>query len=330
MSKPIYKRVISVLVKILTVLLILFVVFYFWGSSASLNKEDYEKLLTNTYETKFENDSIHSIITYNIGYLSGMTNNKPIAKTKDFFTQNLNKAVQEFKNLNPDIIAFQEIDYNSGRSFRVNQEEEIAKLGYKYIARAINWDKNYVPFPYGLPSVNFGKVLSGQSILSKNKLKNYSRIVLERVPNNPFYRDAFYLDRLVQVVTAEIKGKEVVILNVHLEAFDKDTRVNHMKKVVELFKKYAENYPTILLGDFNSDPSFKDAAINDILNIPNIGNAAFSDENYEFTFDSDKPTKRLDYIFYTSKNIIPLEARVLKEFGQVSDHLPLLMKFKLK
>ena len=57
-----------------------------------------------------------------------------------------------------------------------------------------------MPFPYGLPSVNFGKVVSGQSILSKYSLSDYSRIVLERVEDNPFYRDAFYLDRLVQVV----------------------------------------------------------------------------------------------------------------------------------
>ncbi|SNR17180.1 endonuclease/exonuclease/phosphatase family protein [Tenacibaculum jejuense] len=330
MSKPIYKRLFSVLARVLLAFLVLLTIFYFWGSSASLDKQDYEKLFTNTFEVKHESDSIHSIITYNIGYLSGMTNNKPIAKTKDFFTENLNKALQEFKKLNPDIIAFQEIDYNSGRSFNVNQEEEIAKLGYNHIARAVNWDKKYVPFPYGLPSVNFGKVVSGQSILSKYELKNYSRIILERVPNNPFYRDAFYLDRLVQVVTTEIKGKEIVILNVHLEAFDKNTRIKHVKKVVELFNTYAKSYPTILVGDFNSDPAFKDAAILEIFNIPNVGNAAFSKEKYDLTYDSDKPHKRLDYIFYTSENIVPVEARVLKEFGQVSDHLPLLMKFKLK
>ncbi|WP_299673941.1 endonuclease/exonuclease/phosphatase family protein [uncultured Tenacibaculum sp.] len=330
MSKPIFKRLFSVLLKTLAVFLVLFVSFYFWGSSASLPKEDYEKLLTNTLETKYESDSIHSIITYNIGYLSGMTNNKPIAKTKEFFTKNLNKAKLEFERLNPDIIAFQEIDYNSGRSFRVNQEEEIAKLGYNHIARAVNWDKKYVPFPYGLPNVNFGKVVSGQSILSKYSLSDYSRIVLERVKDNPFYRDAFYLDRLVQVTKVNIKGKEVILLNVHLEAFDKNTRIKHVKKVVELFNTYAKNYPTILVGDFNSDPAFKDAAILEIFNIPNIGNATFSKEKYDFTYDSDKPHKRLDYIFYTSNNIVPVEARVLKEFGQVSDHLPLLMKFKLK
>ncbi len=324
------RRIFSVLIKMIFVFIVLFVAFYFWGSSAALNKNDYAKLIENDYQVSHTNDSIFSVITYNIGYLSGMTNNKPIAKTKDLFNKNLDQALTEFKKLDSDFIALQEVDYNSGRSFNVNQEEEIGKLGYNYIARAINWDKKYVPFPYGLPSVNFGKVVSGQSILSKYSLNDYSRIVLERVENNPFYRDAFYLDRLVQVVKTNINGKELILLNVHLEAFDKKTRIKHVKKVVELFNHYAKDYPTILVGDFNSDPAFKDAAILEVFNIPNVGNAAFSKEKYDFTYDSDKPHKRLDYIFYTSENIIPVEARVLKEFGQVSDHLPLLMKFKLK
>ncbi len=318
------------MLKIVGFLAIIFILFFYWSSSSSLNTSKYYELKEYQYTNTPSNDSIFSIITYNIGYLSGMTNNRAVVQHKDLFNKNLDKALSEFKKLNPDVIALQEVDFNSSRSFNVDQEEEIAKLGYNYVARAVNWDKKYVPYPYGLPSVNFGKVISGQSILSKHKLKKYSKVILERDANNPFYRDAFYLDRLVQIVTTEINGKEVIILNVHLEAFDKDTRVKHVNKVVELFNTYAKDFPTILVGDFNSDPAFKDAAILEIFNIPNVGNAAFSKEKYDFTYDSDKPHKRLDYIFYTSENIVSVEARVLKEFGQVSDHLPLLMKFKLK
>ncbi len=171
-----------------------------------------------------DTDSIFSIVTYNIGYLSGMTNNLAIAKPKELFENNMQTVIHEVKAVNPDIIAFQEIDYKASRSYNVNQQNEIAKLGYNFVAKAVNWDETYVPFPYWPPTMHFGKVISGQSILSKYPLSAHQRIVLERVPEAPFYRDALYLERLAQVVKVDLNGKEVVLINVHLEAFDKQTR----------------------------------------------------------------------------------------------------------
>lgn len=316
--------------KTVLVLLIILIAFFLWASSANLNEEKYTKLIVNKHKSNIDNDSIYSIITYNIGYLSGMTNNKTVEKPKTLFVSNLKKVLDRVKNSNPDIFALQEIDYNASRSYGVNQEEALANLGYNYVARGINWDKRYLPFPYWPPNRHFGKVISGQSILSKYKMKEYKRVVLERVEESPFFRDAFYLDRLLQIVKVEIEGKEIVLMNVHLEAFDKNTRTKQLKKVGHLFQEYAKSNPTILLGDFNSDPKFKDAAIKTIFNLSNIGSAAFLVENYKNTFDSEKPNKRLDYIFYTKKTIEYIDGKVLNEFGQISDHLPVEMKFKLR
>ncbi|CAL2057136.1 endonuclease/exonuclease/phosphatase family protein [Tenacibaculum sp. 190524A05c] len=324
------KKVASLLLKLVVLLMSLVVVFYFWGSNATMEKEDYQKLFTNNYEQDFDNDSIFSIVTYNIGYLSGMTNNTTKARPKELFDRNLSHVKKEFQQLNPDVIAFQEIDYGAKRSYLINQEEELSKLGYNHVARTVNWDKKYVPFPYFPPSAHFGKVVSGQSILSKFPIKNHERVVLERVENTPFYKNAFYLDRLLQIVKLEIKGKEVVLMNVHLEAFDKETRVKQLKVVVQKFLEFGQSNPTILLGDFNSDPNFEDPAIAQVLNLENIGNAAFSKSGFANTFDSKKPYKRLDYIFYTKNFISYVDGRVLSEFAQSSDHLPVSMKFKLK
>lgn len=324
------KRVLKSLLKVLLLLAFLFVLFYFWGSSGTLEKESYASLIKNEYVSNLKKDSVFSIVTYNIGYLSGMTNNKSVEKPQSLFENNLSTVLKEFKKVNPDIIAFQEIDYNSSRSYEVNQEKEVAQLGYNYTARAVNWDKKYVPFPYWPMSVHFGKIVSGQSILSKYPISNHERIVLERVADSPFYREAFYLDRLIQIVKVTIQGKEVMVINVHLEAFDKKTRMRQTEKVAKLFTEYAEKYPTILLGDFNSDPKNEDASIQKILALPNVGNAAFSKDNYPKTFDSRNPEVRLDYIFYTEKTIDYVSGRVLNELGESSDHLPVEMKFKLK
>lgn len=324
------KLIFKIAVRFLLVVIGAFTIFFFWASSPTMNETEYAKTITHSYNVTTDNDSVYSIVTYNIGYLSGMTNNRAIAKPKELFDENLKKVTTEIKKVNPDIIAFQEIDYNAARSYEVNQEEEIAKLGYNYVARGVNWDEHYVPFPYWPPSMHFGKIVSGQSILSKYELKDYKRIVLERVPNNPFYRDALYLDRLVQVVKVVLEGKEVVVINLHLEAFDKTTRVRQYEYVLNLFNKYKSQYPTILLGDFNSKARDNEAVIQKMFAMDNVGNAAFSYENIENTFDTKDLYERIDYIFYTKKSIEYISGEVLKEFGQASDHLPIEMKFKLK
>lgn len=323
------KKVFKFIMYLLLGTVLFIIIFFFWASSPNYTQKEYSKIITNNYSQKMDNDSIYSIVTYNIGYLSGMTNNRAIEKPKSLFDANLKKVTFEFNLLNPDIIAFQEIDFASARSYKVNQLNKIAKLGYNYIAEAVNWDEHYVPFPEYPISMHFGEMFSGQSIISKYPIRNHQRIVLERVPNNPFYRDALYLDRLAQVATIILENKDVIIINVHLEAFDKPTREKQFNFVVKLFNEYAKKYPTILLGDFNSNANDNTAVVKKLFTQKDIGNAAF-DNTYDYTFDSANPTKRIDYIFYTKNSIEYIDGKVLSQFGQASDHLPVEMRFKLR
>ena len=313
----------------------LVIAFYFWASSSNFEVDEYSKIIINNYPTEITSDSVYSIITYNIGYLSGMTNNLPIKKGAKFFDENLKSVVSEFKRLDPDIIAFQEIDFASKRSYNVNQQNEIAKLGYNFVGQAINWDKKYLPFPESPISMHYGRILSGQSILSKYEITQQDRLELKRNATNPFYYDAFYLDRLAQTVKINIsksnqKKQTLVIINVHTEAFHQETRREQIEKIMHLFQTFNKEYPTILLGDFNSDVNYENAGIELLLDLPKTGCAAFKRKNTLNTFDSEKPSERLDYIFYNTDFIEYLHGEVLSEFDQASDHLPLLMKFKLK
>lgn len=304
--------------------------FYFWASSPNLALNKYNNLVSYSYPSQIKNDSIHSIITYNIGYLSGMTNNLAVEKPKSLFDQNINKVIYELKKADADIIALQEIDFDSNRSFHINQQEEIAKLGYNYAGQNVNWDKKYVPFPYFPFSMHFGKIISGQSVLSKYTIVNQERIELLRNDTNPFYYDSFYLDRLAQVVKININDKILVLINVHLEAYDRETRAKQMQKIKSLYLKYYLDFPTIILGDFNSDTNLSDASIGLLLKLPHMGCAAFDPLRPDNTFSSKSPTKRLDYILYNDNFIQEINGSVLKQFDQASDHLPLQMNFKFK
>jgi endonuclease/exonuclease/phosphatase family metal-dependent hydrolase len=280
-------------------------------------------------------DSTFKVMTYNIGYLSGMTNNRSIQREKELFKEHLLQAKKLMQKANASIVGFQEIDFGANRSFNVNQLDSLALAG-SYVSgyKSINWDKKYVPFPYWPPSNHFGQMLSGQAILSKYPIENNQTFLLNPNLSKPAYYRAFYLDRLLQVTEITFLETQVKIMNVHLEAFDRNTRLRQMEVVKREYEKYASQQPVILMGDFNSlIPELSDEldAINLLMQAKWIASALpFDQEFRNRTFPSDHPERMIDYIFYNENFLKCSNAKVLKEAGQVSDHLPVYAEFKLR
>jgi endonuclease/exonuclease/phosphatase family metal-dependent hydrolase len=156
-------------------------------------------------ETTTPSDSTLTLVSYNIGYLSGLANaaletDEEVSVSRESFDANQVKAIASLQAVNPDIVALQEVDLDARRSYQVNQVEALAQgLEMANGAIAINWDKRYVPFPYWPITQQFGRTLSGQSILSRFPIQNHERHVLDRVAGNNWIYNAFYLDRLAQV-----------------------------------------------------------------------------------------------------------------------------------
>lgn len=323
------KRWFRILLNLLLMFVVALVLFYFWGSSSKHAEAEYAQLIENDFPANLDDDSTFRIVTYNIGYLSGMLNNEPVEIPESVHSENLRSVRASLQEVDADILCFQEIDYASNRSFYVNQQDTIAALGYNYVFQAVNWDKRYVPFPYFPVSIHFGEVYSGQSVISKHPIKDPERLILQAVESDPFYRTAFYLDRLAQVCKIEIGGKEVIVINVHVEAYDTKTQENQCDYLAGLYMKYKDDYPVLLVGDFNTDPQIPSAAVHRILKLEDIGAACSNIGLAANTFPSDEPSVRIDYVFYNRSFIRELNSKVLTSFGQSSDHLPILFEFGL-
>ncbi len=332
---------------IVTILLLMailaFVVFYFWASSGTLPLNKQSEIITYSgAEVPPTTPGTFTVMTYNIGYLSGMFNNQAVRRPdKAFFNKNMDSFLQRLKNIQPDFIGFQEIDFHSHRSHYVNQLKTIAEsAGYPYAAKAINWDKRYVAFPYWPPSVHFGRMLSGQAVLSRYPILYAQRIVLQKPAINPFYYNAFYLDRLVQAAKIKIDNRYLIILNAHLEAWCQETREKQAIVVLDIYHSYKDNYPVLLMGDFNTVPpnaphkrNFQDEPETDFSTDKTIETflkekSLKAAELVNLTFPTDKPTRKLDYIFYNHERITLIEVS-MPEIDS-SDHLPLVMKFAFK
>lgn len=302
-------------------------------SSGSFPKIDYYTIVNYNRATE-KADSTFSVITYNIGYMSGMTNNQSVKREEPLFDANLIKAKELFSAINPDLVGFQEIDFGSDRSFTVNQLDSLTLAAeYSSAYRSVNWDKNYVPFPYWPPSNHFGRVLSGQAILSRFPVNSGETIVLPPDRSTPLYYQAFYIDRLLQIAEVDFSWQKVMVMNVHLEAYNRETRLEQIEIVKAKYEEYADRRPVILMGDFNSEiPGMTNGsdAIEVLMNAPHIRSAIPFDLHSENnTYSSLDPVRMIDYIFYNENFLKCDSAAVLQQAGNVSDHLPVWGKFKL-
>jgi len=164
-----------------------FIGFFFWASSTVVSYDSYAQKTSFHIDTNHSASHTFSLLTYNIGYLSGMTNNLPVERSKVLFDNNMSAINELLKKQEADVVLFQEIDFDSKRSFNTNQYKAIALgAGYRDGAYVVNWDKRYVPFPYWPIKTHFGRILSGQAILSQYAIYSNERLILPKPQSNSF------------------------------------------------------------------------------------------------------------------------------------------------
>lgn len=329
---------------VLLVLLVAFIAFYIWASAPGHDEESYSQIASYPGQPLTQLPDTFTVATYNIGYLSGMVNNLPIRESEDFYASNLASARDLMTRMRADIIGFQEIDFGSRRSYDYQQMDSLAwTYGYVSGAMAVNWDTRYVPFPYGMPRVHFGRVLSGQAVLSRLPISRQDRIVLE-MPPNPFWYNAFYLDRLAQIAYFDTEPR-LAVINVHLEAFHRETRERQAQALTELVDSLATDHAVVLIGDFNAIPDqfYGVARIDEeelsqrtgertmeILEAHPVLEPVYAHGFFDGvdagTYPADAPAIKIDHILFDRRYFRPVDGRILDAEGPPSDHRPVVAR----
>jgi len=332
------RRALRIFGSVVGVLVVGAVGFFLWASSGRLPAEDLAQLRTYASARDTTAPDTLTVTTYNIGYLSGMKNNRPVVRSDSLFHANMDQAVRFFRRSDPDIAGLQEIDFGGARVAHVHQLDTLAtRLDYPTAAQVVNWDERYLPFPYGRPAVNFGRTLSGQAVLSRFPIRRHTRNALPRPPQ-PFYRDAFYLDRLAQVAVLNLGGRSLVVINVHLEAFHVGAREEQARLVNDLYRRLAAaDVPTLLLGDFNSrlpraDSVSQDETMRLLLDGTDLRPAVTitPEDTAHATYPADAPIRRIDYIFYPPRFFAPTDTqRWCGAPNPPSDHCAVTATFQL-
>ncbi len=200
-----------------------------------------------------------TLLTYNIGYCG-------LDKGRDFFmdggvmsrSESREKTLENLENItafirerNADITLIQEIDNDSSRSFHVNETEHMrTSFPERELFFAQNYLVKWVPVPLKNP---MGSADSGLGALTRYKPSCVRRYQLPG--KESFFRQMFDLDRCMMALIYELPGgKQLVIVNLHLSAYDKGGKVRkyQMAFLKDYMKRvYDGNTYLILGGDWN-------------------------------------------------------------------------------
>lgn len=327
------------------------------GVVTGYDPEDIEKISDGAQsDAKLNLGDEVKIMTWNVGYSA-------LDETADFFMDGgkmVNTATKQevmdnlafFKKTveaeNPDILFLQEVDVNSKRSHHVNEYEYMNQMDSYISTFAHNFKVRYIPYP--IP--NIGKVESGIATYQKYSLLDSERIQLY-CPFNRIVR-AFNLRRCLMVnrIPIEDSEKELVLVNLHLEAYDSgEGKIKQTQQLREILVEELEkgNY-VVAGGDFNQIFSNVDLGrypqIREDLWMPaQIEEGLFDD--FTFVTDDSVPTCRslhepyqnvdkehfqyyvIDgFIVSDNLEIVQIETKDL-QFSH-SDHNPVVLQIKLK
>mgnify|MGYP003281541491 FL=1 len=294
------------------------------------------------------------VLTFNTGY-AGLSDNA------DFFMdggkdvtscdearvrQNMADILAEIESAGADFTLLQEVDQNSARTYGINEMQEYVSGSGQNAAYALNYSCAFVPYP--LPPI--GRVNSGLETLTPWAVGEAERVSLP-CPFSWPVRLA-NLKRCLLVTRTPIEGtdRELVLVNLHLEAYDDgEGKIEQTKVLLSILQEeYEKGNYVIAGGDFNQTfpGSLETYPIRDGESwTPGVLDESQLPAGWQYVYDTSEPTCRLLnqsydpaseatqlYVidgFIVSPNVSVQSVAVQNLQFHASDHNPVLLEAEL-
>ena len=196
-----------------------------------------------------------SILCWNVGYgglgaaedffMDGGTRARPDSReTVNTYLEGIRKSIIEDRPA--DLVMLQEADSNSSRSYSMDETEILSQAVSAY---ALNYSCPFVPVPW--PPL--GNVHSGLLTTTDYEIREAERVALPCPFTWPMRTANLKRCLLVSRLPVEGSEKELVLVNLHLEAYDDgEGKIAQTRQLMDLLQKeYLNGNYVIAGGDFN-------------------------------------------------------------------------------
>lgn len=227
----------------------------------------------------------------------------------------LARIASVLRSVAADVVVLNEVDFRAAWSGGLDQAEILARAaGYPSRVEQRNFDVR-------IPTAGFA---FGNAVLSRFPIRKARWLGL---PAHSWVERLVLGSKAAAVVELKTPIGPVTVVPIHLEFRSAGTRLGAVEVLDGL--RGAEPAPLVLAGDFNaSPPAWPDAGERTVpgellergWRSPRAGGPPRAEE---FTFPAGDPTRALDWIL-VEPPLRVREVRVLREGGELSDHLPVL------
>lgn len=311
-------------------------------------------------------DSVLSFLTWNLGYggigekdfffynqKAGFWWTRPgtVRMPKERVIDNVGGQGTTLRANPSDFLLLQEVDTAARRSHYLNQLSIMRGTQPTYSAYfAANFKSKRVPLPLLQPWDHYGYVVSGLTSLSRFQPTNAERIQLPGEFGWP--TKLFQLDRcLLRQVFPVAGGRELVVYNHHLSAYDKNgsIRYQQMQALREAaLADYEAGRYVVIGGDWNQlPPGFNWFSLNPTVERippPKVVDFEYMPPGWSYAYDPGKATVRESHVPYdvhtTRRSVIDFfllspNVRIRKVKGiehgfAYSDHQPVYIEVELE
>ncbi|HEY1176155.1 MAG TPA: endonuclease/exonuclease/phosphatase family protein [Phytomonospora sp.] len=220
----------------------------------------------------------------------------------------LERVARFIEDLDVDLVGLQEVDNHWGeRSGWADQTAILAdRLGMRGVYGA-NLDLD--PPAEGEPRRQYGT-----AILSRSPILRWSNTLLPLFPGGE--------QRGLLQATVEVRGARVTFADTHLQHTSNAERQAQADAIVELLG----DRRTLLVGDLNA--TAEQPEIQTLTDVFADSWAAVGD-GPGYTYDAANPHARIDFVL-ASPDVKPVEARVVTEAASASDHLPVVVEYRVR
>lgn len=218
---------------------------------APMNVGISEEVKTGEKYTAFINNIGFGAYTQDFTFfMDGGTSSR--AESEESVLECISLAADTAEKYAPDFILFQEVDFDSTRSFHIDQKKILEERFSSHSGVfAVNYDSAYLMYPFSSPH---GASKAGLLTLSKF---NISSAVRRSLPISESFSKFLDLDRCYSKACIPVEnGKELVIFNVHLSAYggSDEIRASQMNMLFsDMKEEYEKGNYCVTGGDFNHD-----------------------------------------------------------------------------
>ena len=259
-------KALKVILKILLVLVIVVVLVgggYFAYIMLTYSRIDDNQQLVGQGDAAFgkvKQGQTYTIVTQNLGfgaYSQDFTffmdgGKESWGRSKEEVTKNINTGAETVNGFSPDFIFFQEVDFDSTRSYHIKQNELLTDTFKTYdYTEAVNYHSAFLMYPFNKPHGS-----SNSEIMTFSKYDVTSGL-RRSLPISTGFSKFLDLDRCYSKTrVATESGKYLVLYNVHLSAYggSDEIREGQMRMLFgDIESEYKEGNYCVCGGDFNHD-----------------------------------------------------------------------------